>query len=68
MASGCPDAEITEQALLASASKRIYVTGRGPEAMLRQHGDNQPYLFSTHVRSDKYAERSMNYYYHLGAR
>ena len=68
MASGCPDAEITEQALLASASKRIYVTGRGPEAMLRQHGDNQPYLFSTHVRSDKYAERSMNYYHHLGAR
>ena len=68
MASGCPDVEITAQAVLANASKRIYVTGRGPEAVLRQRGDSQPYLFSSHVRSDEYAMQSMNYYYHLGAR
>ena len=68
MASGCSDVEITEQAVLANASKRIYVTGRGPEAVLRQRGDNQPYLFSSHVRSDGYATDSMNYYYDLGAR
>ena len=68
MANGCPDAEITAQALLANASKRIYVTGRGPEAVLRQRGDKQPYLFSSHVRSDGYATYSMDYYYDLGAR
>ena len=68
MANGCVDDEIMEQALIASASKRIYVTGRGPEAVLRQRGDNQPYLFSAHVRSDEYAKHSMNYYHHLGAR
>ena len=67
MATGCPDAEITAQALLANASKRIYVTGRGPEAVLRQRGDKQPYLFSSHVRSDGYATYSMDYYYDLGA-
>ena len=68
MANGCPDAEVTAQALLANASKRIYVTGRGPEAVLRQGGDNQPYLFSSHVRSDGYATYAMNYYHDLGAR
>ena len=47
MANGCPNAEITAQALLANASKRIYVTGCGPEAVLRERGDNQPYLFSS---------------------
>ena len=55
MANGCVDDEIMEQALIASASKRIYVTGRGPEAVLRQRGDNQPYLFSAHVHYDGYA-------------
>lgn len=56
MANGCPDAEIVAQALIANATQRIYVTGRGPRQVLTQGGAYQPYLFSSHLRSDEYAD------------
>ena len=68
MASGCPDADIVAQALVANATSRIYLTGRGPRAVLVAGGTRQPYLFSTHVRSDKYADASLLRLARLGAR
>ena len=56
MANGCPDSEIVAQALIANATQRIYVTGRGPRQVLTQGGAYQPYLFSSHLRSDEYAD------------
>ena len=65
MAHGCPDAEISAQALVANASGRLYFTGRGPQALLAASGE-QPYLFSTHVRSDSYAVPALRRYQDLG--
>ena len=65
MAHGCPDAEISAQALVANASGRLYFTGRGPQALLVASGE-QPYLFSTHVRSDSYAVPALRRYQDLG--
>jgi hypothetical protein len=55
MAHGCPDEEIMQQALVANATRRIYVTARGPRQVLTQMGAVQPYFFSSHLRSDRYA-------------
>jgi hypothetical protein len=65
MAHGCPDAEVGAQALVANASGRLYFTGRGPQALLAASGE-QPYLFSTHVRSDSYAVPALRRYQDLG--
>lgn len=68
MANGCPDPEIIEQALVANATKRLYITGRGPQQVLTAAGRDQPYFFSVHVRSDEYAVPALAHYSRLGAR
>ena len=67
MGVGCPDADLVAQALVANATRRIYLTGRGPQAVLTAGGTHQPYLFSTHVRSDTYADVSLLRFARLGA-
>ena len=62
MANGCPDGEIEEQARLATEAGKIFFTGRGPKAVLVKAGnlgDGRPYVFSTHIRSDAYAEPAL---------
>ena len=68
MAHGCNDTEIVEQALVANATRRIYITGRGPRAVLTQAGEAQPYFFSAHLRSDNYAHTALQRMYLGGAR
>jgi hypothetical protein len=65
MAHGCPDADVAAQAVVANASGRLYFTGRGPQALLAANGE-QPYLFSTHLRSDSYAVPALRRYQDLG--
>ena len=67
MANGCPDLEIIDQALIANETKRIYVTGRGPQRTLTAAGTYQPYLFSTHLRSDEYALPALRQYVSKGS-
>lgn len=50
---GCPDPEIIAQAKVANNTGKIYITGRGPRAVLTAGGS--PYMFSSHIRSDTYA-------------
>ena len=52
MPNGCLDSEIMAQALIANETRRLYFTGRGPRAVLTAMGEDQPYFFSSHVRSD----------------
>ena len=64
MANGCPDAEIQEQARLARDAGKIYVTGRGPREVLREAGNDgisETWVFSTHIRSDTYAEETLSH-------
>ena len=68
MANGCPDLEIVQQALVANASRKMYVTGRGPRAVLTSGGDEQPYFFSSHLNSDQYAYDGLTQMYLKGAR
>ena len=65
MAHGCPDADVAAQAVVANTSGRLYFTGRGPQALLEANGE-QPYLFSTHIRSDSYAVPALRRYQDLG--
>ena len=65
MAHGCPDADVAAQAAVANASGRLYFTGRGPQSLLATNGE-QPYLFSTHIRSDSYAVPALRRYQDLG--
>ena len=65
MAHGCPDADVAAQAAVANASGRLYFTGRGPQSLLAANGE-QPYLFSTHIRSDSYAVPALRRYQDLG--
>lgn len=68
MANGCSDTEIMDQATIANESRIIYMTGRGSQAVLTERGAEQPFLFSTHIRSDTYAEPALRHLYKLGAR
>ena len=60
---GCSDDDIQAQAAVAHAHKRIYFTMRGPRAVLSDPTNAyffsrrlSPYFFSTHIRSDLYAD------------
>ena len=62
MANGCPEPELQAQAALAASYGKIYFPGRGPQSVLRgagNLGDRLPYTFSTHIRSDVYAEPAL---------
>ena len=62
MANGCFDPDIQAQARLARNVGKIYVTGRGPREVLRAAGNDgilPPWIFSTHIRSDTYAEDAL---------
>ena len=41
MANGCPDDEIVAQALVANATRRLYVTGRGPQSVRTRGAHNR---------------------------
>lgn len=65
MANGCPDVEIAKQAAVANATKRIYVTARGPRAVMLLQGRN-PHFFSIHLNSDRYALPALKAFRHAG--
>ena len=67
MTHGCADAEIIAQAAIANAAKKIVFTARGPRAVMTMEG-NQPYFFSTHLRSDNYAKLGLQELSSLGAK
>ncbi|CAE7541394.1 unnamed protein product [Symbiodinium sp. CCMP2592] len=68
MGNGCPDALIVEQAKIANATERIWMTPRGPWSQMSQAAGSLPWAFSSHLDSSDYAKVSAQQFALKGAK